>query len=504
MKTQIITIGLCLFACLMVQGQMPTLEWGKPIKRSSSQEHRMIGSDGEHHWTLDYRIKATTFDDYVELNLKKFDQDLKLVKSVELPIQFEGNNLIVNKAILNDNTIWVFFQTFDLAKRQNILWVEGYNKNDLEKSRKAQKIQSLPLSNSLIKIRHSPNYEYFLLHSKQQNNTELFNPNLTDLKDQLTVLDSRFDFLWQTSLSYKALNNLHINNEGLIIGSAIKNNSSGRARGILILEDEGQSKTFLEMGTDTSSVQTFMVNFIDKEHLFAFAITEDKMLYTQKVALANKESIWKSKDQLYYKRKDKLAHLSNWKNSGSLTKLVNTRFKPPLLATDGAVYIFGEDYNYTDEGFFDTTDGPEKGRVKALYGNIHVFRLSPTGELDWEKNLPKGQQLTGLYMRTRKDNTSFNAFISPEQNLVFIFNDCARNYLSPTEYKPGCLYTGNLADAVSLCELSSDGKATYRMLYSYHDRAYGWAPNSVLALKEGRYIMYGFRNKRFCMAYLSW
>ncbi|MEL6650554.1 MAG: hypothetical protein AAFQ87_07100, partial [Bacteroidota bacterium] len=316
------------------------------------------------------------------------------------------------------------------------------------------------------------------------------------IQNKLTVLDAELRFVWEKSLDYEDVFGLRINNDGLVVGSAVKKIKSKSRPGILILAEEGTSASFHEVEVEEKIwARNFQISFMNDEEAFAYLLTKDKSLYAQKINYNEESFVWRSQFPLEIEIEDEFEDFRFTKELGKVTDRVAMKTKAPLFASDGSIYLVGDTYTIGNEF---------GGEIQAYSGDILALRISPEGELDWEKTIEKAQQLSGIYFSTKAANLSFNAFISPDQNLSFIYNDCAKNHRSATKYELGWLYNGTKADAVTMCQLTPAGKVQHQMLYNFRNHPFDWVPESLYELEDGQYVMYAFSRKQISMGRLSW
>ncbi|MEL7534145.1 MAG: hypothetical protein AAFN10_22755, partial [Bacteroidota bacterium] len=263
-----------------------------------------------------------------------------------------------------------------------------------------------------------------------------------------------------------------------------------------ILAEEGTRESFHEVAVEKGIWdRNFHIGFINENEAFGYLVTQEKSLSVQKINLAEERFIWSNQFSLDIELEDEFENFRLKQDLGNIMDRVVLKTQAPIFAADASIYLVGDTYTVLNAS--ETED-------RSFSGDIIAIKISAAGELDWQKTIKKGQKLTAIYTRTKAANLSFSAFLSPEQNLTFIYNDCARNYQSPNKYKLGYMYTSTKSDAVSMCQLNPTGNVQYRMLYDFRTRPFDWAPSSVFELAEGQYIIYAFSRKKICVGRLSW
>lgn len=422
-----------------------------------------------------------------DIILKKFTNDLELVKEFEIEIDDKKEDIY--RLVEFGDKLLLLTQKDDT--KENIIIYNTYEVNTSN--------LSLGTGKTLITFPYKNNRNKFKPDVKISQNDEflLFIGDKEDKKEDKSsvlfwVMDKNLEQAWEYSFEvehdpkYLTLYDYMIDNDGNVF-YVVKHKSTVREEKRVYdytlynckFSDKSTSKNLLSMGEEFISdlkisvwkeqdlnVTGFYSNEQYGEVNGVFFGTLDKETSQLEIKGKKDISVEVLKQGESEKTKKKIDRKKDRKNKkGKELELASFDIKDIINKEDGGVVMIAErSYSYTT---VTTRTDPNTGAttttttVHFVNGNIIVVDISPEGVVNWTHKIRKYQH------ESNSDYGGSYALLVAKNKLYFVFNDHVKNH--DVSRKVGDLYNANFGKkkgVATIYELNEEGNALKDILYS--------------------------------------
>jgi len=452
------------------------------------------------------------------------DKDLKLKRSQELDLKYEGKERDFERVILLNGQLYFFTSFANQAKKKNYLFYQTLNER-LVPSKKLVKISEVDAINKERKgafnIETSRDSSKVLIYAQlpyQRKEPERFS---------LQVFNDSLDLLWQREIVLPYADNLfsveeyRVDNQGnvYLLGARYKDGAGLRRRGtpdyeyvILAYTREGSDVKTYEVDNSNFFLTDMTFRVADNGHLVCSGFYSNKGTYSIKGAcffridpLEQKinEQNFKPFDfdflteHLSEGAKERARRASESGNTRRDPELYQVKLDELILRSDGGAVLVAEQF-YVQEYSYRFWDGTLRYEYYYNYYDIIVVNIRPNGEIEWATRIPKRQE-------TLNDDGYFSSYAMTvvRDRFYFIYNDNARN-LAPPEDRPRTVQPFNGRQSViALAEISKDGSLRTWPLYANRDADIITRPKACRQIGSRKMAVYGESGRRFRFATLQ-
>ncbi len=402
-------------------------------------------------------------------HLVKFGPDLTYQLDVPLALDLNPSRILeIVKYLLKEGRLFIFYEEQDRNnfKKTFELYMQEYDVNTLQKEGKPVRL----CMNRASKARYSLDSEMKYFFPKDHSEFVVAYQETLDGENNQITFDV-FDYRGKKLHSLETLPEMNrmghvmdvkINSEGkiyLAYGYKFlyifdRNGKLHNAidmelpemllanRGELLMDDEeNKYLSYLNFNKDSDRVIGFINQKIDKNQnteTFIVSLSHDYVTLNQ-----DRKSI-KSSEQ----------DLSTFGQPG----LTNLRLLKKKGWADGSLMLVYEKFTRVKVSYKDKTGY----YYEDTYGDLHVIKFNPSGELDWMQKIPKlqtkdvGDRLTSAYVHWTNDET-----------FIFMSDNPANNKDMAVEVPVP--YDKNSKD-VTLVHINADGQVSRNALFSKDDK----------------------------------
>ncbi len=452
------------------------------------------------------------------------DKSLKMKRSQELDLKYEGKIRDFERVILLKGQLYFFTSFANQAKKKNYLFYQTLNER-LIPSKKLVKISEVDAINKERKgafsIEPSRDSSKVLIYAQlpyQRKEPERFS---------LQVFNDSLQLLWQREIVLPYADNLfsveeyRVDNQGnvYLLGVRYKDGAGFRRRGtpdyqyviLAYTQDGGDVKTY-EVDNNNYFLTDMTFRIADNGHLICAGFYSNKSTYSIKGACFFRidphgykiyEQNFKPFDfdflteHLSEGAKERARRASESGNSRREPELYQVKLDELILRSDGGAVLVAEQY-YVQEYIYRFWDGTLRYDYYYNYYDIIVVNIRPDGEIEWTARIPKRQE-------TVNDDGYFSSYAMTvvRDRFYFIYNDNARN-LAPAEDRPRTVQRFNGKQSViALAEISKDGSMRTWPLYSNRDADIITRPKACRQIGSRKMAVYGESGRRFRFATLQ-
>ncbi len=167
--------------------------------------------------------------------------------------------------------------------------------------------------------------------------------------------------------------------------------------------------------------------------------------------------------------------------------LASFRPREIIPRSDGGAVLIGE--QYFDAPVAVGTYSGVRQETYFHYGDLMVVNITPEGELDWARRIPKLQD-------TANDRGAFSSFsqATVSDRFYFIYNDSPRNF-SPDRRRQANL--DSRESVIALTELTRDGEVTTVPLFVNRDARIITRPRMCRQVGSRLLLVYGEDGRRY-------
>jgi hypothetical protein len=513
-----------------------TVKWGPELKKPSGTKlGTVLASDanGFYSYRFHYSNMSLKEGDPV---LEYYGRNCKLIKSKDLIFKYQKEDLDFKKFVfLGDNQIWALCWYYNRSKKITYLFAQKINNKTLEQEGEMLKLDEVEGKNNreidIFGTTISSDSSKLLIASRTA--------KIIDGKGEITihVFDPNMKELWyrDVKLPYEDEN---------FLTSEVEVDNDGNAYLLGILFDR-KAKKSKDLPNYSYSLFSFSNNKDEKEHEYkislkdkfivglSFSVTSKKELvcagfysnrilnvgemfgknyvfgnsseaglagtYFIRINTLNKEVlVSKTKEfsldlittHLSDRKKEKARTakaMGDKKNQAELG--LSYRFREIIQKSDGGVVLIMEKFYIVSKPY----NGHRDYIDYYHYDDIIVASVSPTGDIQWTKRIPKEQV-------TKEDggvNSSYSVSVVGDK-LYFLFND------NPDNYKPGNTKqhetSGGKNSTVALAVLDADGKLSLKPLLNNSDLGNTTKPKACRQVSQNETIMYAQRGSTYRFA----
>lgn len=520
-------IAFCFFANLSFlaaqQSDMPaTISWGDEVNspRNTDMEGVVATQSGS-IYTLRRRYGAGFSKEaaFVEL----YDKDLKLKRSQELELKFEGKDRDFERVIMLHGQLYFFTSFANQVKKKNYLFYQTLN-DRLLPSKKLVKISEVDAVNKERKgafnIEVSRDSSKVLIYAQlpyQRKEPERFS---------LQVFNDSLEQLWQREIVLPYADNLfsveeyHVDNQGnvYLLGVRYKDGAGRRRRGtpdynyeILAYTNDGSEVKTYRIDNNEFFLTDMTFRIADNGHLVCSGFYSNKGTYSIKGACFLRidpvqQSIYLQNfkpfdfdfltEHLSEGAKERAQRAAQSGDTRKEPELYQVKLDELILRSDGGAVMIAEQF-YVQEYVYRYFDGTLRYDYYYNYYDIVVVNIRPNGEIEWATRIPKRQE-------TVNDEGYFSSYALTvvRDRFYFIYNDNVRN-LAPLEERPRTVQRFNGRQSViALAEVSKDGTLRTWPLYANRDADIITRPKACRQIGSRKMAVYGESGRRFRFATL--
>lgn len=443
--------------------------------------------------------------------IEHYNEQMNLVKSNEVVLQFKKNNLEYEDFLRLGNELYLLSSYNNEAKKKNYLFAQLVNK------------KTLSLSDKLIKIgeidtRNIQNKGFFDHHiSRDSSKILIYNalPYQKGMPERfaLHVFDNQFNELWtkDISLPYNdkqfSVEEYQVDNKGnvYLLGLNYKPDyfftilaytNGGNDFEEFPLKAEEKLITDLTFLVDDNGdlvcsgfYSEFDMNKVVGTYFFRLD-TETKNVLSK--SLKEFETDFLTAD-LSEKRAEKAKKSGKaGLQSFSLDKLILRSDGGALLIAEqyfveeyqqsnyAPSYYYNNSYNYTTEYYYHFND-------------IIIVNIQPEGEIEWVARIPKKQV-------SRNDGGYYSSYAVSivRDKIFFIYNDTEDNFAQNERIRQTNEFTGgSKRSLIAVAEISRDGSVDIFPLFKNRDAGILTRPTVCKQAGKKSMIIYGEKDKTF-------
>lgn len=380
-------------------------------------------------------------------SLYSYDENMQLNKRVDLKQEYEykGKQCVFENLLASNGNIYLFSGAYDGNNNVNELVLHTIDKNTLE-LKDAKKIAEIPEAKSKNK---RGEFKFISSRDKSKHLVYCVMPRRRKEKSaySLKVLDADMNLIWEKDVEqpYEEKifdqGNYYIDNAGnvYLVGwlfnevhkEKIKGKPNYSYKVFKYSKDETEAVEF-DIVLQDKYIKDLAINVVDDLIIcagFYGSKTNDAIggtfyaSFDPKSKSFVKESYYKFDEEFLT---DNLSDRQKAKTERALDKnkevLYNYEFRDLISRTDGGAILVAEQYYMSQHT---TVDPKTKARTTTYtyhYLDIIVINISPNGEIEWAKKIPKRQV-------TSNDGGFLSSFliVKKADKLYFIFNDNIKN-----------------------------------------------------------------------------
>ncbi len=453
-----------------------------------------------------------------EVYIEHFDNDLKLTKSVKLDLSVKRDERHYQGMVYINNDLYFFTSYQDRKQKKLSMYVQTIDKQTLIPNNDMLKISEIDYTG--YKNYNAGQYDfkisrdsskilvyYNLPYNKKGNN-----------KFGYHVFDNVFNELWHQDIELPYEDELfdierfRVSNDGdvYLLGLMFNEKRKAKRKGkpnykyhVIAYLDKGQTVKEYPVEVEGKFLTDMQIAVTDDKDIICAGFYSDngsfsiKGSYYLKISGEDKNLLSESyKDfgvdfltqNLTQRQSNKVEKRAK---KGKNVELFSYDLDNLILRDDGGVVLIGEQYYI--KIVTTTTTAPSgstttKETYHYYYNDIIAVNISPEGEIDWAKKIPKRQH-------TVNDGGYFSSYALAVINgkLYFIYNDNPENlaYSGEGRVKPLILKRS----IVVLAELNAAGTLTKEALFSKSDVGTICRPKVCEQVSDKEIILFGQRGK---------
>ncbi|MFY0599736.1 MAG: hypothetical protein JXR03_08685 [Cyclobacteriaceae bacterium] len=521
MQKRTLLFILVLFISSFTYGQARAekwnIRWGDIIKTSRrSTLSDIVGYDKTGIYALKKEFKGIyrmgTF-----VSLEHYDNSMKLTSSSELVLK-KGKEKMKYEHIISLNEQLYLFSSLKKEK-QNIIYVQTINKKTLQPNKDFKMVGDFSYKGNLksnagkFNLRVSRDSSKIMVYYDlpyKENENEKFGFN---------IFDQNMEHIWskQITLPYEeglfSIEDYKVDNEGNVhllavifdeIRKVKRNGDPNYQYRVLSFLDQGEETEEYEIDLEGKFLTDMKIAITDELDIICSGFYSNTGTYSIlgtyfiKVDAESKEIVNQSSKEFgidfitqnMSTRQVKKAVKRSAK--GKDVELYRYDLDDIVLRSDGGAILLGEQYFVRSHTM--TMSNGNGGTTTTTYiyyyyNDIIVVSISPEGEIEWTKKVPKKQS-------TVNDSGLFSSYaLSIVRNkLYFVFNDDYRNE-SNTE-KIDYAFNGTRGSIVSIVELDTEGNMKKEALLTSKDTGVMTRPKVCEQVSKNEMVLFGQRGKK--------
>lgn len=452
------------------------------------------------------------------------DKDLKMKRSQELELKYEGKERDFERVILLNGQLYFFTSFANQAKKKNYLFYQTLSER-LVPSKKLTKISEVDAINKERKgafnIETSRDSSKILIYAQlpyQRKEPERFS---------LQVFNDSLGLLWQREIVLPYADNLfsveeyRVDNQGnvYLLGVRYKDGAGLRRRGspdyeyvILAYTQDGAAVKTYEVDNSNYFLTDMTFRIADNGHLICSGFYSNKGAYSIKGACffridPHGQKIYEQNfkpfdfdfltEHLSEGAKERARRASESGNSKREPELYQVKLDELILRSDGGAVLVAEQF-YVQEYVYRYWDGTLRYDYYYNYYDIIVVNIRPNGEIEWATRIPKRQE-------TVNDEGYFSSYAMTvvRDRFYFIYNDNARNLAAPEDRPRTVQRFNGKQSVIALAEISKDGSLRTWPLYANRDADILTRPKACRQIGSRKMAVYGESGRRFRFATLQ-
>ena len=529
---KIFTFMLLIHSAFSQNVQTPTVTWG-PKARVSKKEilNQIIGTDksGTYFLKTKYGFAGKVLIEKVGVNLEQLQRQ-------ELDLSYNKHQMTLEKVEFRNDEILLFTTFNNKRDKKHYLFLRHINKESLQPTGEPLKVAEINYTghkkwnigsyhfkmsrdDSKLLVYYnlpydSEAYEKFGLHVFDEKNKQIWTKKiqLPEKENEFAIGDFTVDNWGDVHLiGRKISRSKKTIKKGFIIQRLKEVTEYSYQPEILSLKSQGRNfKRFkIDIGDKNIADMEITVNnhreilcsgYYTAPNEFgiagAFYLRID--ILTRKI---KKQSFIKFGQDILTQDLSPKERKKLEKNPNSKApQLSRYKVKELVLRGDGGVILIGQqEYEYITTSTHTDQNGNTYTTTTYHYisNDILVVNISPDGEIDWAKKIPKRQHTTndrGFY-------SSYYLVVTPTK-LNFIFNDHIKNIEAPVE---GIVrqFSGGKYGAVAIASLDSKGKYKKELLFRSKDIKTIIRPKVCFQQSNTKTMLYGRKRKSYQFAILE-
>ncbi|MFZ4741116.1 MAG: hypothetical protein ACOYLE_08115 [Bacteroidales bacterium] len=489
--------------------------FGEEIKEArSSNLESILGYDE----TGIYVLKTEgggAFSSGQDCFIEHFDNKMNQTKSEELIINDKSGEERDYEFIVHLNNTLFLFSSIENKKTDNIwLYAQTINKKTLLPNNDARKIAEINYaqkgSGSFGDFQYNISKDrtklmiHYLLPAKKKEKEKI----------ALIVLDNELNLLWEKKCTLPYLEELfederyRIDNEGnaYILGIVYKEKALAKRKGkpnykyqLISYKDNGetyqeypielQGKFITDMQIAiTDSNDIVCAGFYSKIGTFSIDGSYYLVVNGNNGEILTKSSKEFGLDFITQNMTDREAKRVEKKDAkGKDIELANYDIREIVLRDDGGAMLVGEQFYIVVYTY--TTQYGTSYSYHYNYNDIIVINISPEGQIDWAKKIPKVQE-------SIDDGGTYSSYAMSVfgDKMFFIFNDNPKNLENKGDGKLKN-YNPNRESIVAMVAMDSDGKFKKEALYKMKRSDILIRPKLSEQISEDEMIIFGKKGK---------
>lgn len=523
MRLTIVISLLILSSTIFSQSKSKDVDilWGREFKTSKrSTLDGVVGKDETGIYVIKFH-KRGMFSYGPDYSLEHFNKQMNLTKSVKIILSKQGKELELELITHFNNKLYAFSSLRNNKEKKKILYVQSINKNTLRPENDIRKIAEIDYQK---KSRFNTG-DYYIATSRDKSKLLVYYDTPYDKRENesfgLHIFDENMNQLWEKKISipYKedlfSVEKMRVDKEGnvYLVGISYIEKHEDKRKGspdykykILCYTNEGKKLIQYPVELQDKFITDMQITISDEGDIICAGFYSDEGTFSIKgsffLSIDHENQKIKNKSfkefgldfitQGMSERQEKKAKKKAAK--GKNVELYKYDLNEIILRDDGGALLIGEQYyvrvvthTYTDgNGMMHTTT-----TYYYNYNDIIVINISPKGQIDWIKKIPKQQVTTN-------DGGFFSSYTLAviKDKLYFIFNDNPRNL----NYKePAKLYNFNKGkeSLTVLVTLTMDGKQKREALFNTRDSGVLIRPKVCKQIDDSNeLIIFGQRGKK--------
>ncbi len=523
----VLVITLCGYAPAYLNAQdaeMPAdLRLGPEYRNTSgTMVSEVIGTYQEHTILLKLRRNVLQPSQPARPVFERYTMNMELDREVELTLQFRGNDLEFERAVMQDGHIHVIASFHNRRTRKTHLFHRAYTADVLRAAGNWKLLGDVPsLSRNdkgVFKTEYARDSSFMLIVS------DIPRRSGQSYKAKMILLDRNYDLVWEreTDLGFPAGNfsaeHVRISRGGdvyLLGRNYLSRRRSLSARGtpynyalFKISDEASRPQSIAIPGTDKFVADlTFQINRPDEIVFAGF--------YSETSASNQKGTVYFRYDPVSNRFTTPvftpfsigvLEQLLTRRQIARGRELLNFDLNQIILRNDGGGVLIAEQYHYSARteyapyGFspmyrryYGYHPYRSTGRhiEQFEFNEILVTNIGPEGDIQWAQIVPKRQTSVG----DEGYYSSYTLAVLPEM-LVFLYNDNIMNYSDHSRASAFGI-TGTRRSVVTMAMVTHDGALIRYPILNSRDEGILTRPSISRQVDIDRVIIYGEWGNRY-------